>query len=154
MIKTLVFNQQNDLNICPESAKRVAGRVIELERSQANELSLYFVDTKEMCRLHDEFFNDPSPTDCISFPMDQNKKLGYQFLGEVFVCPQTALDYVQKHDDLNEDPYVESTLYIVHGILHLLGYDDIDPKDEKVMRQQEGRIMTHLLKHNITLQKS
>lgn len=153
MIKVLVFDQQSDLRIDPESAKRVASRVIEVEKSQANELSLYFVDTKEICRLHDEFFDDPSPTDCISFPMDQSKELGYQFLGEVFVCPQTALDYVRKHEDLGEDPYLESTLYVVHGILHLLGYDDIDPKDEKVMRAKEKAIMSYLVKHKVLLQK-
>ena len=151
MIKVLVFDQQSDVKVDAESAKKVAARVIELEQSQANELSLYFVDTEEISRLHDEFFDDPSTTDCISFPLDRDKKLGYQFLGEVFICPQTALDYVHKHEDLNEDPYVESTLYVVHGILHLLGYDDIKEEDEKVMRDKERAIMSHLLKHKILL---
>ena len=154
MIKVLVFDQQTDLPIDVESAKRVTGRVVELERSQANELSLYFVGTDEICKLHGEFFDDPSPTDCISFPMDSDKKLGYQFLGEVFVCPKTAIDYVQKHDDLNEDPYAEVTLYIVHGILHLLGFDDIDEKDEKVMRKKEKEIMQHLIRHKLLVKSS
>ena len=153
MIKVLVFDQQSDLKIDPESAKKVAAVVIELERCQANELSLYFVNTKEICRLHEEFFDDPSVTDCISFPLDKDKKLGYQLLGEVFVCPQTALDYVRHYEDLNQDPYLETTLYVTHSILHLLGYDDIAPEDEKVMRAKEQSIMRYLIEHKILLRK-
>ncbi|MFN0064989.1 MAG: rRNA maturation RNase YbeY [Chlamydiales bacterium] len=151
MIKILVFDQQNDLSIDIESAKQVIRRVLELEKSQANEVSLYFVSTKEICRLHEEFFHDPSPTDCISFPIDRNRKLGYQFLGEIFVCPKTALDFVQTYEDINENPYVETTLYVVHSVLHLLGFDDIEEVDRKKMRAKEGVIMQHLLKANILL---
>lgn len=141
MIKVLVFDRQQDLSINLDSAKEVASEVIKLEKNEADELALYFVDTEEISNLHQEFFQDPSPTDCISFPIDQDKSLGYQFLGEVFICPQMALDFVQKH----EDPYIETTLYIVHGILHLLGYDDIEEKDEKIMREKEHQIMSHLV---------
>jgi len=150
MIKVQLFDQQSDLVIDPKSAKKVVSAVLDLEQSQADELSIYFVDTKEICRLHEEFFDDPSVTDCISFPMDSDKSLGYQFLGEVFVCPKTAINYVAER---GSDPYIEATLYVVHGILHLLGYDDIAEEDEKVMREKEHTIMLHLTDKKILLRK-
>lgn len=97
---------------------------------ECEEVALYFVSTKTICELHDQFFQDPSPTDCISFP------LGKPHLGEIFVCPQAAIDYGA--------PYPETTLYIIHGLLHLIGYDDLNPKDKRVMRKKEKSCMAHL----------
>lgn len=150
MIKVQLFDKQSDLVIDPKSVQKVVSAALALEQSQADELSVYFVDTKEICHLHEEFFDDPSVTDCISFPMDSDKSLGYQFLGEVFVCPKTAIDYVAERGG---DPYSEATLYLVHGILHLLGYDDIAEEDERVMRDKEKKIMLYLADKKILLRK-
>ncbi len=150
MINVQLFDEQSDLLIDPQSAKKVVSAILHCEKSQADELAIYFVDTKEICRLHKEFFDDPSVTDCISFPMDSDRSLGYQFLGEVFVCPRTAINYVA---ETGSDPYIEATLYVVHGILHLLGYDDIAEEDEKMMRQKERAIMLYLADKKILLRK-
>jgi probable rRNA maturation factor len=103
---------------------------------EADEISVHFVTQKKICDLHAEYFDDPTPTDTISFPLDYPSKnsQGHVHLGEVFVCPKTALEYVQKKGG---DPYIETSLYLVHGILHLLGYDDLTPKERKEMRKQE-----------------
>ena len=108
---------------------------------KTNEVSVYFVTTEEMCCLHLDYFNDPTPTDCISFPLDdsQDQDAGYHILGEVFVCPQTAIDYDAKA------AYSEATLYLVHGLLHLIGYDDLDAKSRRIMRAAEKKYMELLL---------
>jgi len=106
------------------------------------EVSVYFVTTKQICALHDEFFNDPSPTDCISFPIDEHH------LGEIFVCPETALTYAKKH---NLDPRKELTLYLVHGILHCLGFDDLTPPEKRRMRKKEKHCMHFLEAHKLIL---
>ena len=69
-------------------------------------------------------------------------------LGEVFVCPHTALLYSQQH---NLDPYRECTLYIVHGLLHLLGYDDISDADQKKMRAMEEKCLAYLEQRSLIL---
>lgn len=115
-------------------------------------MAVYFVTSEEISRLHEDFFDDPSPTDCISFPMDDEQITGYHILGEVFICPKTALDYVLKGgEEVNEECYRELTLYLVHGILHLLGYDDINEEDQKKMRAAEIRIMTPLIRQKLIL---
>ncbi len=72
-------------------------------------------------------------------------------LGEVFVCPKTALEYVQKKGG---NPYLETSLYLVHGILHLLGYDDLTPKERTKMRQQERSVLKMLKSKKALLNSS
>ena len=121
-------------------------------KSHVDEVSIYFVSTPEICRLHQEFFGDPSPTDCISFPFDKKKEGGYHLLGEVFVCPKAALDFVLKHgEELGEDCYRETSLYVVHGLLHLLGYDDIRGEDKMQMQKEDNRLMKELIEKELVL---
>lgn len=106
------------------------------------EVSIYFVSEKKISKLHDLFFQDPSPTDCISFPVDETH------LGEIFVCPKVAIQYASKR---GLAPYKETTLYIIHGLLHLIGYDDLEKKAKETMRKKEKSCMRHLERVNIFL---
>lgn len=138
-MKIDVINKQKALKISAPQVKKLVKAVLALENVSCDEVAIHFVDTKTITSIHGEFFNDPTPTDCISFPIDdESPSCGYRMLGEVFVCPQTAIEYASKH---GSDPLEETTLYIVHGLLHLIGYDDIDPKDRKAMRAAEQRLM-------------
>ena len=102
--------------------------------------------------LHKQYFGDPKTTDCISFPMDSAQDAGYHVLGEIFVCPKTALDYVLKAgEEVNEDCYRELTLYLMHGLLHLIGYDDIEDQDREKMRAAENRLMEPLIRQKLLL---
>ncbi len=133
-----VSDQQTTLKISATHVQRLVKHVIRKEKQSCDEVNLYFVDTPTICQLHEQFFEDPSPTDCISFPLDEEEEedpLSYRVLGEVFVCPATALAYATQHQT---DPYEETTLYIVHGLLHLMGYDDLTEEDQQVMRQAES----------------
>ena len=56
-------------------------------------MGVYFVTMKEICRLHDQFFNDPSPTDCITFPIDLDPATADRYLGDIFIAPEAALAY-------------------------------------------------------------
>ena len=151
-MKVLVFNQQEDLSLAPESVKPVVKHVLSSEKRHTDELAVYFVTTEEISRLHKEFFDDPSPTDCISFPMDEEQASGYHTLGEIFICPKTAIDYVLKTgEEVNEDCYRELTLYLVHGLLHLIGYDDVKKDDCAKMRAAECHHMEPLIRQKLLL---
>jgi probable rRNA maturation factor len=135
-----VYNRQKALAISKSSVRRVLEGLCSFLRIQCEEISVYFVSEKKICQLHVEFFNDPSPTDCISFPVDD------AYLGDVFICPNAALRFDPAR------PYEETLLYLIHGILHLIGYDDIEPKAKRSMRKMEKKCMDHLkqLKLKIT----
>jgi len=137
-MKILVTQKKVPAKIDARIVKKLVKDFLEFHSCVTDEVSIHFVDTKTICKLHDEFFNDPSPTDCISFPIDTAEDEGYKVLGEVFVCPETAVHYVAKNGG---DVMQEIQLYVVHGLLHLLGYDDLTPQDRKVMRREEKRFL-------------
>lgn len=144
-----VINGQSSQLISAQEVKRLVREVIAFEGQRCDEVIIHLVETEEMCHLHEQFFGDPSPTDCISFPMDDSDVgIGPKVLGEVFICPSTAIEYAQAHQ---VDSYAESTLYLVHGLLHLMGYDDIEDADVKAMRNAEERHMYHLKQLDLIL---
>jgi probable rRNA maturation factor len=125
-------NRQNDIKLSLPVVRKLVHAVLKLHKTNCHEVSIYFVTERRICDMHRQFFNDPTLTDCISFPIDQ------ELLGEVFVCPKAALQYCTSHD---QDPHREVALYIIHGILHLLGYDDLEPSQRRIMRKKERKCM-------------
>ncbi len=144
-----VFDQQSILKISPFQVQNAVQEIIRKEGQVCDEVSVYFVDVSTISKLHEQFFNDPSSTDCISFPLDNEEDITpYRILGEAFICPETALEYALKN---KIDPFKETTLYIVHCLLHLMGYDDVADDDRNEMRRAEKRHMQNLKKMNLQL---
>jgi probable rRNA maturation factor len=143
-MQVAVFNRQRTLEINPKKVATLVKELVAFEERSCDEVAIYFIGKAAMRRLHGQYFDDFSLTDCISFPLDAKAGL----LGDVFVCPQVAIAYAAKN---GLDPYLETTLYIVHGLLHLMGYDDITEKDCKKMRAAEKRLLSHLEKRRLTL---
>lgn len=144
-----IDNQQQDLSIDAKSVEEIVLAFLQLEQVSADEVSINFVDDPTICKLHADYFNDPTTTDCISFPMDGEDE-EYRLLGEIFVCPKTAIDYARLN---GIDPYTETTLYIVHGLLHLIGLDDIEDEDRDEMRRREQVHLENLKKLNLQVKK-
>jgi probable rRNA maturation factor len=100
----------------------VAARTLEAEGRPDVELSLSFVEEAEMAELHERYMHEPGPTDVLSFPQDDD-----DLLGDVVVCPAEA------RRNSPADPGSELRLLVVHGVLHLLGYDHEDEEERRVM---------------------
>jgi probable rRNA maturation factor len=100
------------------------------------ELSVLLVDEAAMSVLHEQWMDEPGPTDVLSFPMDELRPGGDDgpsapgLLGDVVVCPQVAAAQAVKAGHATEE---EVLLLTTHGILHLLGYDHAEPEDEREM---------------------
>lgn len=98
------------------------------------QFSVAFVDDVEMSRLNMEFRTKEGPTDVLSFAMAD--ELDPDFLGEVVISPaQAALNSLESHTTLE----AEMEVLLVHGILHLVGYEHSSPDSRGVMfaRQEE-----------------
>lgn len=149
-MKIPVFNRQSDLKIHSRSVKAVVKTILDFEKCFTDEVIVHFVSVEEISRLHEEFFNDPSPTDCISFPIDSSAGAGYRILGEIFISPKAAFDYLFP-DISKKNIYLEITLYLVHGLLHLLGFDDLNASERKKMRAKEKEMMHFLAEKEILL---
>jgi probable rRNA maturation factor len=103
----------------------------------AGELSLAFLTDRALARLHGAFLRDPTTTDVITFEGDA--ALGAA--GEICVSVDTALAYARAH---RHDFATELALYVVHGWLHLAGYDDLVPEKKRAMRRAEARALRAL----------
>jgi len=81
------------------------------------ELSVSFVEEAEIEDLHVRYMDEPGPTDVLSFGLDDVDEHGVRLLGDVVIAPAVAA----RNNPV--DPPAEHRLLLVHGILHLLGYD-------------------------------
>ena len=97
------------------------------------ELSVSFVDDEEMADLHLRYMGEPGPTDVLSFPLNEVDDRGVTLLGDVVIAPAVA---ARNHPD---DPAAEVRLLLVHGILHILGYDHEDEGERAEMWARQER---------------
>ncbi len=138
----IVSNSQKDIRISSKAITKAIEALAAFKRVKCQEIAIHLVTKRKITQLHDQFFQDPTPTDCISFPLDNPQDDSEtSILGEIFVCPRVAIEYAEKN---GLDPRRELFLYLVHGFLHLLGYDDLDPASRRTMRRQEALCMAHL----------
>lgn len=100
------------------------------------ELSILLVGTDVMSELHEQWMDEPGPTDVLSFPMDElrpgseDEPTPAGLLGDVVLCPEVA---ARQARDAGHSTTEELLLLTTHGILHLLGYDHAEPEEEKEM---------------------
>ena len=103
----------------------------------AGELSVVFVDDATIGQIHDNFMGDPSATDVITFPAN----LEMESAGEIIV----SVDHARSRAaELGEPFSRELSLYLVHGWLHLAGYDDRNDTDRAAMRIAEQQALAIL----------
>lgn len=98
--------------------------------AQLEEIEFTIVSDAEIAQVHADFLNDPTPTDVITFHH-----------GEVLVSADTALSQGADHG-LPLDQ--ELALYMIHGLLHLAGWDDHDPDEAAQMAKRQFAILSEV----------
>jgi probable rRNA maturation factor len=130
-----ITNRQKVLPVDRRRMRRAVQSILrDAEIAQA-EISIAIVDDPTIARLHQQFLDDPEPTDVLSFVLEQSTQ---RLEGEVVVSADTARAYAVKH---KSTPDVELLLYVIHGTLHLVGYDDATPRHRAAMRQNERKYL-------------
>ena len=109
----------------------------------AGELSIVFLADLALAQLHADFLADPTTTDVITFEGDP----AHGVAGEICVSVDTAQTYAKQN---GHDFATELLLYVVHGWLHLAGYDDLQPAKKRIMRRAEARALKILTHHKIS----
>ena len=133
----LISNRQ-DRPVDEEELRALARDTMRGEGIERAELSVSFVEQAEIAGLHERFMDEPGPTDVLSFPLDdveEGAKGGeaVRLLGDVVVAPAEAAR------NNPSDPDAELRLLLVHGILHLLGYDHEDDGARTRMWERQER---------------
>lgn len=106
-------------------------------------LQVILTETSTMAELNKSFLNHEGKTDVLTFDLrDENEHYTDEdCVAEVYVCPEVACEFAEK---FGTTPSHELVLYIVHGMLHLSGEDDMDDEARKSMRSAESRVLSAL----------
>ena len=118
--------------------KRTAEKILRLLDRQSAELSLALVGNEEIRELNRRYRNKPTPTDVLSFPADEPANPHARLLGDVVISVEQAEIQSRRARRTLE---AEIDWLLIHGILHLLGYDhERSAKEAKIMRALEKKI--------------
>lgn len=136
-------NAQDVVDIDLDRWGRLAQEVLRAEEV-TGELTLTFVDVADIVELKVEHFGGAGdyPTDVLSFPLDDGAPAADgipQLLGDVVICPEVAMNQATSHAGSFDD---EVALLVVHGILHILGFDHATKSEQMEMQDRER---THLM---------
>lgn len=103
------------------------------------EASLILVDLDEITRINKEYRDKDYPTDVISFEEDDEEDEMY--LGDIFLSVDKCLMQAKEYGHSNER---EFAFLVIHGLLHLHGYDHLNEEDEKIMFKKQDEILERL----------
>lgn len=107
-----------------------------------SELSISLVDVEEMSSLHMRWLDESGPTDVLSFPMDELKPNsssdGPGILGDIVLCPEYAKKQAVEIGHSLQD---ELEVLVVHGVLHLLGFDHRENDEKTMMFSRQDEIL-------------
>lgn len=118
--------------ITNRSVKSLVSRVMIREDCILNELVLNFVENSEIKRINKKYLKHDYFTDIITFPYNINKK---KIEGEIFISPET----VKNNGEIYKTGYkMELKRVIIHGCLHLAGYNDKTNKQKELIREKEN----------------
>src|SRR5438477_8078658 len=119
--------------------REVARAVLEGEGIADYEISLAFVDNPTIHRLNQRYLGHDEPTDVLSFPLSEPGAA--RLSGELVLGAEVARAQAAAR---GHDVQAELALYVIHGLLHLCGYDDHTPAEAGQMRARERRYLARL----------
>lgn len=134
-----IVNRQRAVGIHPRRIRPILDALLAEFWSEANiELGVCLVDTAEITRLNETFVRHRGPTDVITFdysePSPGHKSQDRALRGEIFICVQEALTQARRFRTTWQSELIR---YLVHGVLHLSGYDDQEPAAHRRMKRVE-----------------
>lgn len=133
MIEIEIADEQELLEIPEERIRDAVRAVLKIDSVENAEMSIALVNDETIHGINRQFLGHDYPTDVISFPLsDSPEKLE----GEIVLSTDTASREAKKVEGV-WDVEKEVLLYIIHGTLHLIGFDDHEEEDLTVMRSAE-----------------
>ena len=125
-----------------EDLRRIATGVLAGERVPAAELGVLVTDDEAILSLNREYAGEDEATDVLAFSLREGEEFvspdGVQRLGEVIISYPTAR---RQADEAGRQVEEEIAHLLVHGILHLLGYDHAEAEEERHMRARTEELL-------------
>ncbi|MFC3116982.1 rRNA maturation RNase YbeY [Cellvibrio fontiphilus] len=134
-------NSQNQALPETEQLETWIAAVLRHQQLEDAEVSLYIVDEAEGEELNSQYRGKDYPTNVLSFPADIPEEVGVPLLGDLVVCAPVVEREAQEQGKTLAAHWAHM---LVHGTLHLLGFDHIDDDEADAMEQLETEIITGL----------
>ncbi|WP_077367957.1 rRNA maturation RNase YbeY [Anaerosalibacter sp. Marseille-P3206] len=130
------FDVETIINSVIEESLNIEGKSKEVE------VSVSFVDNEEIRQLNRDFRNVDSPTDVLSFPMNEDSDAFFTpILGDIVISLERALEQSVEFGHTFER---EIAYLTAHSMFHLLGYDHMTDEEKSIMREKEKQVMKNL----------
>lgn len=123
---------------------KVINKTLEEEHVTGAVFSIIFVTLDEIHRLNKEYRGIDRPTDVISFALEDSADFevsGLRVLGDIYICIEKMKEQAQEY---GHSKMRELSFLTCHGLLHLLGYDHMEPTAEKIMFGKQDKILEEL----------
>jgi probable rRNA maturation factor len=149
----VILNRQRAVRVNVRLLRRLTQVLLQdMLRKSRYAVGICLVDSLEMARLNETFLQHEGPTDVITFDYsrdasDSSPAAGRKGLpagslsGEIFICLAEAETQARR---FRTSWPMELARYVVHGVLHLSGYDDLQLRDRRVMKREENRLLREL----------
>jgi rRNA maturation RNase YbeY len=132
-VKIECFNIDDEFLLNKSQIVDVIYEIIKLENCEINgELGIIFVDNSQIQELNKKFLNHDYPTDVIAFPIEDDKNY---LEAEIYINVERAKDQAMNYKVTQRE---EIWRLMIHGVLHLLGYDDQLTEQKQIMIQKEN----------------
>jgi len=135
-VKIIIKNFQKKIPINPTRIKKTILRVLSSQnQARSGEITISFVNEGKIKELNKKYLGKDSPTDVLAFDISEPDKPN-RLLADIIICAEEALKNAKIFK--TTVPY-ELNLYAVHGILHILGFNDHTQKQAQLMRKLERK---------------
>ena len=133
---------EQPLPLSEEYLVKIASLALRDEKKEA-ELTLRLVTPKEMIDLNHTYRKQNKTTNVLAFPstLPETVQLDCPFLGDVIICPEVVLEESQQLKKTLQEHW---SLIVLHGVLHLLGYDHIEEDEALLMQGIEIKLLAEL----------
>ncbi len=129
-----ILDEQESLDVSAETIRNLAVRILEDAAVEVAKVSIVLVDNDTIHSLNRDFLQHDYPTDVLSFVLEEREHPRY-VEGEIAVSVEMA---VERAGEFGWHPECETLLYVVHGLLHMVGYTDETRETSRIMREKEA----------------
>lgn len=137
--KLEIINLQKFCRVNKNKIKELVKGVLKAEVADA-EINVVLVDNKKIKEINNAFLGHNYATDVLSFAYEKEEKQKNNVTGEIIISVEMAARLARRQERAVEG---ELALYLTHGLLHLLGYNDKKKADAKKMHQRERMLLTN-----------
>ena len=135
-----ILDEQDDLVVDIKKVRTVCERILSDGGIKSGKINMVLVDSDTIRQYNRYFLQHDYPTDTISFTTKYRRDKGH-LEGEVLVCTEIAKERAEEFSWTAEE---EMMLYVVHGMLHLTGFEDSTPEQKAVMQEKERNYLATL----------